>query len=65
MMFLFWTTAGSLVTVRNESSYIVKIVVSNTITMQIDQGIDKFIGPGETITMAADTATQVWTVART
>ena len=60
-----WTTAGSLVTVRNESSYIVKIVVSNTITMQIDQGIDKFIGPGETITMAADTATQVWTVART
>ncbi|MGB2265195.1 MAG: hypothetical protein ACPH3C_08415, partial [Glaciecola sp.] len=33
-----WTTAGSVLTVRNESSYIVEVVVSNTSTMQIDQG---------------------------
>jgi hypothetical protein len=60
-----WTTAGSLLTIANESSYIVKVLVSNTGTMTIGGGIDKFIGPNGTITMAADTATHVRVVART
>ena len=60
-----WTTAGSLLTIANESDYIVKVLVSNTGTMTIGGGIDKFIGPNGTITMAADTATHVRVVART
>jgi len=60
-----WTTAGSLLTIANESAYIVKVLVSNTGTMTIGGGIDKFIGPNGTITMAADTATHVRVVART
>jgi hypothetical protein len=60
-----WTTAGSLLTIANESAYIVRVLVSNTGTMTIGGGIDKFIGPNGTITMAADTATHVRVVART
>ena len=60
-----WTTAGSLLTIANESAYIIKLLVSNTGTMTIGGGIDKYIGPNETITMAADTATHVRVVART
>lgn len=60
-----WTTAGSLLTVANESGYIVRVVVSNTSTMTIGGGTDVYIGPNETITMAADTSTHVRVVART
>lgn len=60
-----WTTAGSLLTIANESAYIVKVLVSNTGTMTIGGGIDAFVGPNETITMSADTATHVRVVART
>lgn len=58
-----WTTAGSVLTIANESSFIVKLLVSNTGTMTIGGGIDKFIGPNETFTVTADTATHVRPVA--
>ena len=60
-----WTTAGAVLTVVNESAYIIKVIVSNTGTMTIGGGIDKYIGPNETITMSADTATHVRVSART
>jgi len=60
-----WTTAGSILSIYNQSAFIIKIVVSNTGTMTIGGGIDKFIGPNGTITMAADTTTHVDVVART
>ena len=60
-----WTTAGSLLTVANESDYIVEVIVSNTGTMTIGQGINAYVSPGGTITMSADTSTHVRVVART
>ena len=60
-----WTTAGAVLTVVNESAYIIKVIVSNTGTMTIGGRIDKYIGPNETITMSADTATHVRVSART
>lgn len=60
-----WTTAGSLLTVANESSFIVEVEVFNTGTMTIGQGTNVFVSPGGTITMSADTSTHVRVVART
>ncbi len=55
-----WTTAGSQLTITNKSAFIARLVVSNTGTMKIAGGIDKFVNANESLTVMADTSTQVW-----
>lgn len=52
------TALDSVMQIINESSYILKIVVSNTGTMTINtQYIDYYLSPGENITLGGDTST--------
>ena len=55
-----WTTTGSQLTILNKSAFIARLVVSNTGTMKIGGGIDRYISPNESLTVMADTSTQVW-----
>lgn len=59
-----FSATNEVITVVNESSYIARVVVSNTSTMSINsQYTDRYVSPGQTVTFSGDTSTNCRMVA--